>query len=330
MQLICPTCGLVELAGTRLCPTCGMTALDDADPANRDAIDEAITLQRQRMEGSWGIAVILVCMAVAFVLGTWFGKDPAVGQLGVYVGLIVGAIAVGRIGRARTAPGWIAAIENHRTASGDRALRRARWTSTTAIAAAICFVFVGIQAIVGIDALDFRHGDETTLPWRIVTSSFTHAGAMHLLGNMLALFLFGLAVDLRVGRIPTAIILAAAAIAGALVQAQFITEPMVGFSGAIYGLIGATLVLMPTRPALLTFQGAVIPIPTWLWTLLLMPVFTFTAYADEGSHVGYMAHLGGFFAGLLVAIPMRRLPPTPAFARNEELRRARIEQAAAR
>ena len=46
-QLICPDCGLVYLKTTRC--ECGLTALDDSDFANRDAIDEAITLRRERM-----------------------------------------------------------------------------------------------------------------------------------------------------------------------------------------------------------------------------------------------------------------------------------------
>ena len=328
--LICPECGLVELDDTDRCPACGLTALDDADPANRDAIDEAIHLRRKQLEPRWAMGAFLGSMAAAFVLGTWFGNDPAIGELAAYPAVIAMAILTYRIGNARLTPGWRAAIETHRIGVGDRELRRARWLSTTMAAMTICVVVVAIEAKIGIDALDFRRGDELARPWRLVTSAFTHAGPVHLIGNMVALLAFGLTIDVRVGRIRTAGILAVAAVVGALVQARYSPAPMVGFSGAIFGLIGATVALMPRRPALLVMQGAAIPLPTWLWSIFMMGLVTFGAWVDQRDHVAWVAHLGGFVAGALVALPMRSIPMTPAFAHAEDERRRRIERLATR
>jgi len=148
---------------------------------------------------------------------------------------------------------------------------------------------------------------------------------------MFALLLFGFAIDLRIGRLWTAVILAIAAITAALAQAQASPHTsMVGFSGAIYGLIGATLALMPTRPTLLALRGSRIPMPTWLWSLFMIPLLTFTAWVDHKGHVAWGAHLGGFIAGFLVALPMRRIPTTTLFERLEDKRRERIERMASR
>src|SRR5215813_6738152 len=103
-QLICPECGLVDLAGTNRCPECGMTALDDSDPANRDAIDEAIALGRERMRPRWGIPVMFVAIAVGFILGTWLGNDPRIGEVLMYPLLIGTALLTEAVGRRRLSP----------------------------------------------------------------------------------------------------------------------------------------------------------------------------------------------------------------------------------
>jgi len=206
--LICPECGLVELSGTTRCPDCGLTALDDRDFTNRNAIDEAIALRRQLAQPRWTAAALVLAGAAALLVGTALGKDPRVGEALAYPSLI-GALLIGRaVGRRHLTPAWRAAIASHRHTVRDRALTRAYWTSTTVIALTICLVFVGVEIAVGIDALAFQRGDELTRPWRIATSAFSHAGPLHLLGNVVALLAFGLAIDLRIGRLATATILA--------------------------------------------------------------------------------------------------------------------------
>jgi membrane associated rhomboid family serine protease len=325
-ERICPECGVVypPLPDDR-CAMCGLTALDPDDPAQRDAIDEAIRLRQQLLTPTWPMVVIGLAYMPVVIGAMHVTKSESGGQLlGMLV--IVGlALLVNMYVRSRMTPGWRLALERARP--HDRGLALRRWTSTTAIAAALCIAFVGVRAIEGIEALAYWRGAE---PWRIVTSALTHAGSIHLAGNMLALATFGLAIDLRVGRALTAVILAAAAIAGALAQAAYSETPMVGFSAAVYGLIGATVVLLPTRPTLLTLQGMAIPLPTWAWTMIMIPLFTFTAWADQRGHVAWVAHLGGFVAGALVAVPMRWATPTRWFARVEEERARRIERLASR
>jgi membrane associated rhomboid family serine protease len=181
--------------------------------------------------------------------------------------------------------------------------------------------------IVGIEALWYQRG---AAPWRIVTASLTHSGFIHFAGNMIALFLYGIAIDLRVGRLRSAAILAVAAIAGAVVQARYSPAPMVGFSAAVYGLVGATLALMPTRPTVLTMQGFAIPLPMWAWSMIMIPVLTLIAWIDQRSHVAWVAHIGGFVAGFVVALPMRWVAPTRWFAAYEEARAKRLERLASR
>jgi membrane associated rhomboid family serine protease len=304
-----------------------MTVLDDADPANKDAIAEAIMLRKQLMQPSWVFPAAFAAAALGFLVTAKLSGDMAVGQLGMYAGLVAWMIMAAIIGHKRLTPAWHAAIEHFDGESGLRALRHRQRTSTTVIAALLLLAFVSIQLKVGTEQVVYYRG---AAPWRLVTSSLSHSGPIHLIGNLIALFAFGSAIDLRVGRLATAGVLAAAAIGGALAQAWYSPEPMLGFSGAIMGLAGATVALMPTRKTVLVLQGIAIPMPTWLWSLFWLGIITATAWADTRGHVAWVAHLGGFVAGFLVGLPMRKLPPTESFALFEQRRQERVERIASR
>ena len=313
MAMLCPEHGMIEAvdAGNR-CPQCGITALDPLDPANRDAVAAVTQLHATRSTAGWKVALAMVLVAIP--LGIAAMTNNADVQHLAFFAVVLALLAFAAVSVLRHRE-W-------RIPTGDRHAVRGFLTSTTMISVAICLAFVPIAHYVGIDALAYARGDE---PWRIVTSVFTHAGALHLIGNMLALVLFGPPIDRRVGRLRTALVLAVAAIAGDLAQAQYTDAPGVGFSGAIYGLFGATLALMPNRPQVISIQQTVaIPVPTWGWMLVFVPMYTLLAALDPSQHVGWVAHLGGFFAGLVVALPMRRVAPSPEFADLEARRAARI------
>jgi membrane associated rhomboid family serine protease len=303
---------------TDRCPVCQVTVLDPADPANADAIAEARQLHTQLGIKGWMYGLLAVAALGAPIITMSLTKNPSAPNLAIVGVLLAGGLLVALKGRRDIA--W------HVPEAGDVPGRVFRyWTSATVIAGAICLGFGVLSWRVGIEQLAYARG---AAPWRIVTAAFTHGGAVHLIGNMLALLTFGMTIDLRVGRAYTSIILAAAAIAGALAQAQSSAEPMVGFSAAIYGLLGATLALMPTRRQILHMQGVPIPLPTWAWLMIIMPLFTFIAWVDQRQHVAWVAHLGGFVAGFLVALPMRKLAPTPWFELAEQKRRRALDRIA--
>jgi membrane associated rhomboid family serine protease len=136
----------------------------------------------------------------------------------------------------------------------------------------------------------------------VVTSMFVHGGLAHLAGNMLFLWIFGDNVEERLGRTRFIIFYLLAGVVGALAQifsSPASKVPMIGASGAIAGVLGGYLMLYP-RAKVVTFVG----IP-WLWHLLDIPAWVFLGvwflgqfWFSRTSGVAWMAHVGGFLAGL--------------------------------
>lgn len=168
----------------------------------------------------------------------------------------------------------------------------------------------------------FGHGGAGSgAPWHalpVFTSMFLHGGWLHLIGNMLYLFIFGDNVEDSLGHAPFLIFYAACGGVSALVQglaAPGSTAPMVGASGAIAGVLGAYFVFFPTArvltliPIFVFFQIFEIPAFFFLlfWFLLQFASGAFsigTASAAQGG-VAWWAHVGGFATGLTVALIVR-------------------------
>jgi membrane associated rhomboid family serine protease len=149
-------------------------------------------------------------------------------------------------------------------------------------------------------------------PFTILTSMFLHGGLLHLGGNMLFLWVFGNNVEDVLGSaryllfyLGTGIAAALAQIAVSLGTGDLLT-PMVGASGAISGILGAYIVCFPHArvltlvPIFVFLQFIWIPAKFFIgiWFLFqLLPMLL--GGAGTGGGVAYMAHLGGFVAGLL-------------------------------
>jgi membrane associated rhomboid family serine protease len=156
--------------------------------------------------------------------------------------------------------------------------------------------------------------------YTLFTSMFMHAGWLHLLGNMLYLYVFGDNVEEVFGHVGYFIFYIvsglAAAYAYTLIAAfapvltsltgipipSDLTIGLLGASGAISGVLGAYLVLYPKAMVLTFVLYVLIPIPAILflgiWFLLqwLYGVF------DAASGVAYYAHIGGFIIGMILAL----------------------------
>jgi membrane associated rhomboid family serine protease len=143
----------------------------------------------------------------------------------------------------------------------------------------------------------------------LVTSQFLHGGWLHLLGNMLYLWIFGNNIEDRFGRIVFILFYLAGGMVAALAQVAIdpsSTIPMVGASGAIAASLGAYLVLFPrARITTLVFLGffyqlinvpAIIVLGFWFILQLIDGVASLGATNAEGG-VAFFAHIGGFVAG---------------------------------
>ena len=154
----------------------------------------------------------------------------------------------------------------------------------------------------------------------IFTAMFMHGGWLHLLGNMLFLWIFGDNVEDRLGHVKFLVFYLLAGIAATLAQfaiAPHSTVPNVGASGAIAGVLGAYILMFPQSRVNVLLGRQIVAMPAvavlgmWIVFQLISGVGSL-AYTDENANVGgvaYMAHTGGFAAGLLMAFPFRSPPP---------------------
>ncbi len=144
----------------------------------------------------------------------------------------------------------------------------------------------------------------------IISSMFVHGSLMHLIGNLWFLWVFGPAVEGRIGLIRFMLLYLLTGIAAALTQGFSMpdsTIPMVGASGAVSGLLGAYLVLFP-RARVLTFIPPLIffffwlPAPIYLgyWAVIQL----IYAFSDMPG-IAWWAHIGGFALGLILILIMR-------------------------
>jgi membrane associated rhomboid family serine protease len=142
--------------------------------------------------------------------------------------------------------------------------------------------------------------------WTMVSAMFIHGSWIHVLGNMLFLWIFGDNVEDALGHVRYAIFYFVVGVAGAitygLVNPNSLT-PAIGASGAIAGIMGAYIVLYP-RALIYIFY---VPIPALILVGLWFLSQLFSGFSSlgvdgvrAGSGVAYFAHIGGFIAGALL------------------------------
>lgn len=158
-------------------------------------------------------------------------------------------------------------------------------------------------------------------PATLVTYQFLHAGWLHLLGNLVFLWIFGPRVERTLGPGRWTVLLLACGVAAALAQAW--PEPsssvaMVGASGGISGLLGAYLFLHPRDELRLELPGVPgMQLPAWVVLLSWFGLQLLYANWSETlpGGVAFPAHVGGFACGLLLAPVLQFLALLSADAR---------------
>jgi rhomboid family protein len=154
----------------------------------------------------------------------------------------------------------------------------------------------------------------------LVTSQFLHGGWLHVLGNLLFLWIFGNNIEDRLGRLLFLVFYLGGGVVAGLTQVLIdpsSTVPTIGASGAIAATLGAYLVLFPrARITSLVFLGffyqlidvpAVIVLVFWI-ALQVIDGLASLGVTDTGGGVAFFAHIGGFAFGALVALLVARLP----------------------
>jgi len=166
----------------------------------------------------------------------------------------------------------------------------------------------------------------------LMLSMFLHGGWMHLIGNMMFLWIFGDNVEHRLGRLRYLLAYLASGIAASLVYAMFSLGsmvPMVGASGAISGVLGFYYIWFPGNRVkifmmLFPFFMDIVLVPArfvlgfYIIAENLLPFLL--APKMGGGGVAYGAHIGGFIAGLAIAWALDRMPGGAAEAHSGHAR----------
>lgn len=172
------------------------------------------------------------------------------------------------------------------------------------------FQYGAIPAVIfGLQSLPF---EVQVIPasFSLLTSMFLHGGFMHLIGNMLYLWIFGNNIEDAMGHLRFVLFYlvcgVAAAMSHALTDAGSVV-PMIGASGAISGVLGAYLLLYPRAHVLvlipLGFFMRLMYVPAGfvlgLWFLLQL-ISGSVSVGQGGGGVAWFAHVGGFLAGMIL------------------------------
>lgn len=147
-----------------------------------------------------------------------------------------------------------------------------------------------------------------------VTSQFLHAGFLHIISNMLFLWVFGDNVEAKFGILLFPLIYLLSGVVGGF--SQYILSPtsdipMLGASGAVAGILGAYLVFFPHHSVktLIPIFGfvSIVDIPAtmmliyWIVTQLFAGAFSLPGISESVGGVAYFAHIGGFVTGFIAA-----------------------------
>ena len=139
----------------------------------------------------------------------------------------------------------------------------------------------------------------------IIESMFMHASLLHIGGNMLFLWFFGNNIEVKLGPLLFLAFYLAGGVVAALAQMALdptSTVPLLGASGAVAAVMGAYLFWFPRAPVLALIFVFPVTVPAWL---LLGFWFISQFGIPENSGIAWMAHVGGFVFGALIALAVR-------------------------
>jgi membrane associated rhomboid family serine protease len=212
--------------------------------------------------------------------------------------------------------------------------------SARRITPVVTYVLIALNVLVFL--LELNNGEAFIQRWAFVptrfladpagdfltlfTAMFMHAGWLHLLSNMLYLWIFGDNVEDRLGHGLYLLFYILCGLGATFAQLAFSIDssvPNLGASGAIAGVLGAYMVLFPRGRVnvllgrFVTPMSALIVIGIWFLLQIFSQVSVFTASSQTEGGVAYMAHIGGFIAGVILIFLLggtrRALPPRSSY-----------------
>lgn len=179
--------------------------------------------------------------------------------------------------------------------------------SSLAVIIAICvivFLFSLIVPRLVYNYLALYPDNLLQMPWTIITYMFVHAGFFHLFFNMWALFLFGGLLEQRVGERTFLAVFFASGIVAAFGQMLISSNPMVGASGAIFGVMGCLAIIAPD------VRIIIFPFPIPISISVAIIIFALIDFLSFGSvdNIAHMAHITGLLVGLAFGYALKGKP----------------------
>ena len=159
----------------------------------------------------------------------------------------------------------------------------------------------------------------------LITSMFLHGGFMHLLGNMLFLWVFADNIEATIGNFRFLIFYVLGGLAAHAAHIYFNLDssiPTVGASGAISAVMGAYLVMFPTSRVKMLFIVFTFRIPAiiflgfWIWMQSSNGLASLEMVNQEGGGVAWWAHIGGFAFGVIAGLYYKVTYPIPTREQN--------------
>ena len=151
--------------------------------------------------------------------------------------------------------------------------------------------------------------------WRLITAIFLHAGPLHLLVNLIALFQLGKLYEIMFGTRRFLLVYFTAGLGGTIASAIHNAGASVGASGAIFGILGAFIFSVRRSPLWRHNRAARSLVAQCVFWMIANLIIGFTIPRMENApQIDNAAHLGGLAAGLLLGLflPQRTPPPPPA------------------
>ena len=164
--------------------------------------------------------------------------------------------------------------------------------------------------------------DVFSRPWILLTSMFLHGGVYHLLVNMYVLAMFGSILEQRIGAKRIVLLYFSSGLLASFLSSFFYARAL-GASGAIYGVIGALIIIMPGLQLLFFF---LIPTPLWLAGIIYVMIDVFGVFFPSGT--GNIAHLIGIAFGLGYGLYLKKksFEYGRRFASKKHLNKNEIEE----
>lgn len=171
------------------------------------------------------------------------------------------------------------------------------WVKRLLIANVVAFF---ISSVIGLDLVfrwfAFAPSEILTRPWGVLTYMFLHGDFWHLFFNMLVLFFFGSHLENRWGSKEFLKYYITCGLGGVLLSFLFVSDSIVGASGALYGLMLAFAMNWPNSPIHI---WGVFPVKAKWMVAFLFVVSLFSAFGGADGGIAHFAHLGGIISGFL-------------------------------